>query len=210
LEPLSSGATHKPKLTVKAGGLHFSNEAGDIGFVEDEAAKTLTLTYIQKPYRPLGVYKALCKSAFTLLPDDELLNFNGLKQWLLQPDLTTDQVYASGSHLCYSTFVPAFQPFKQPIVCLLKRSDLIDAPYMSFFIATGNVSYQIFLPFPTKDEHLRGKTVTFDAFPHYFQLQPWLIPAPTQTGRVDLSSPERTQERTGTMSWRYENKIKVA
>ena len=210
LEPVSRGAMHKPRLTVKPGGLHLSHEEGDIGFAEDEATKTLTLTYTQKPYRPLGVYKALCKSAFTLLPDDELINFNELKQWLLQPDLTTDQVYASGSHLCHSTFVPAFQPFKQPIVCLLKRNNLIDAPYMSFFVATGNVSYQIFLPCPAKDEHLTGKPVAFDAFPHFFQLQPWLIPSPTQAGQVDLSSPERTQERTGTMSWRYENKIKVA
>jgi hypothetical protein len=145
-----------------------------------------------------------------LLPEDELTNFKDLQQWLLQPDLTTGQVYKSGSHICYSTFVPAFQPFKQPIVCLLKRNDLIDAPYMSFFIATGNVSYQIFLPCPAKDEHLRGKTITTDAFPHFFQLQPWLILAPTQTRQIDLSSPDRTQERTGTMSWRYENKTKVA
>jgi hypothetical protein len=209
LEPVTSGTTRKPKMTVKDGRINFSHDAGDIGLVEDEAAKTLTLTYVQKPYRPLGVYKALCKSAFTLLPDDELCNFQELKQWLLRGDLTTDRVYAMGSHICYSTFVPAFQPFKQPIVCLLKRNELIDAPYMSFFVATGNVSYQIFLPCPAKDEHLRGKTVTFDAFPHYFQLQPWLIPAPTQAGQADLSSPERTQERTGKMTWRYENKVKV-
>jgi hypothetical protein len=210
LEPVSRGATQKPKMTVKGGTVHFSHEVGDIGLVDDEKAKTLTLTYIQKPYRPLGVYKALCKSAFTLLPDDELANFKELRQWLLQSDLTTDQVYVSGSHVSYSTFVPAFQPFKQPIVCLLKRNDLIAAPYMSFFIATGNVSYQIFLPCPAKDGHLRGKTISTDAFPHFFQLQPWLIPAPTQTAQADLSSPDRTQERTGTMSWRYENKTKVA
>jgi hypothetical protein len=210
LEPVTSGATHKPKMIVKGGGVHFSHEAGDIGLVEDENAKTLTLTYVQKPYRPLGAYKALCKSAFTLLPDDELVNFKELQQWLLQPDLTTYQVYSSGSHICYSIFVPAFQPFKQPIVCMLKRRDLIDAPYISFFIATGNVSYQIFLPCPAKDEHLRGKTITTEPFPRFFQLQPWLIPAPTQTGQVDLSSPDRTQERTGKMSWRYESKTKIA
>jgi hypothetical protein len=53
---------------------------------------------------------------------------------------------------------------------------------------------------------------TFDAgakVPHY-QLQPWLIPAATRTGQIDLGSPDPTEKRTGTMSWRYENKIKVA
>jgi hypothetical protein len=78
---------------------------------------------------------------------------------------------------------------------------------MSFFVATGNSSYQIFLPCPSKDAHLMGKSITMPPFPHFFQLQPWLIPAPTQGGHVDLSSPDRTSEKTGTMSWRYENKV---
>jgi hypothetical protein len=124
LELVSNDTTHKPNLTFKGGGLHLSHGAGDIGIDLDEKAKTLALTYVQKPYRPLGVYKALCKSAFTLLPKDELEHFKELQQWLLQSDLTTDQVYGSGSHICYTTFVPAFQPFKQPIVCLLKRNEL--------------------------------------------------------------------------------------
>jgi hypothetical protein len=198
LELVSSGAVHQPKLKLKGGTIHLSHEAGDIGVSLDENAKTLTLTYVQKPYRPLGVYKALCKSAFTLLPNEELVNFKELKQWLLQADVTTDKVYASGSYSCLSTFVPAFQPFKQPIVCLLKRNDLIEAPYMSFFIATGNVSYQIFLPCPAKDGHLQGKTITTTYFPHYFQLLPWLIPAPTQSGpsiSARLTGPKSTLDQ---------------
>jgi hypothetical protein len=197
-------------LEFKDGALHMPHDAGDIGFVEDEANKTLTLTYVEQPYRPLGVYKALCKSAFALLQKEELIHFTELRQWLLRSDLTTDQVYARGSHVCHTTFVPALQPFKQPIVCLLKRNDQIDAPYMSFFIASGNVSYQISLPCPSKDAHLRGKAITTPAFPHFYQLQPWLIPAETRTGQIDLGSPDRTEKRTGTMSWHYENKIKVA
>jgi len=145
-----------------------------------------------------------------LLPNKELIHFTELRQWLLRVDLTTDQVYGRGSYICHTTFVPAFRAFKQPIVCLLKRNDQIDAPYMSFFIASGNVSYQIFLPCPSKDAYLLGKTITTPAFPHFFQLQPWLIPAATQMGQIDLGAPDRTEKRTGTMSWRYENKIRVA
>ena len=199
----------RPTMEFKDGGLHVSHDAGDIGFVEDEATKTLTLTYVYQPYRPLGVYKALCKSAFTLLPSEELVYFTELRQWLLRSDLTTDQVYARGSHICHATFVPAFQPFKQPLVCLLKRRDQVDAPYMCFFIASGNVSYQIFLPCPSKDAHLRGRIITTPGFPHIFQLKPLLSPAPTQIETIDLGSPDRTEKRTGTMSWRYENKIKI-
>jgi hypothetical protein len=198
------------RMQFKGGELHFSHNAGDVGFVEDEVNKLLRFTYVEQPYRPLAAYKALCKSAFTLLPEDELIHFDHLRQWLLQADLTTGQVFVPGGHVCYSTFVPAFQPFKQPIICLLKRKAQIDAPYMSFFIASGNSSYQIFLPCPAKDDHLRGKTITTVAFPHFFQLQPWLIPAPSQERLLELSAPERTSAKSGSMSWRYEYKIKVS
>jgi hypothetical protein len=198
------------RMQFKGSELHFSHNAGDIGFVEDEVNKLLTLTYVEQPYRPLAVYKAFCKSAFALLPEDELIHFEHLRQWLLQADLTTDQVYAWGAHICYSTFVPAFQPFKQPIACLLKRNEHIDAPYMSFFIASGNSSYQIFLPCPAKDDHLSGKTITTMAFPHIFQLQPWLTPGPPQERQLELSAPERTSAKSGSISWHYEDKIKVS
>jgi len=144
---VSRGGSRKPTMEHKDGNLNFSHDAGDeIGLVEDPVNKTLTVTYVEQRYRPLAVYKALCKSAFALLPADELVNFEELRQWLLQDDLTTDMVYGRGSCILHKTFVPAFRPFKQPVVCLLKRNDQIDAPYMSFFIAYGNVSYQIFLP----------------------------------------------------------------
>jgi len=214
------GKNGVPKLVAANGGsarmqlkgreLHFSHNAGDAGFVEDKANKLLTFNYVEQHYRPLAVYKALCKSAFSLLPEDELIHFEHLKQWLLQADLTTDQVYARGGHVCYSTFVPAFQPFKQPIIGLMRRTEQIDAPYMSFFIASGHSSYQIFLPCPAKDEYLCGKTVTTKAFPHSFKLQPWLSPAPILERQIELSSPERTAAKSGSMSWRYENKIKVS
>jgi hypothetical protein len=206
----SGKAEREARIKFKGGTLEISHDAGHSAVVEDELAKTLTFTYVEQSYRPLGAYKALCKSAFTLLPPDELVNFEELKQWLLQSDLTTDQVYARGSHVCYKTFVLAFRPFRQPIVALLKRNDRIDAGYMSFFIAFGNVSYQIFLPCPAKDDHLRVKTISTPAYPHFYELQPWLIPGPTKRWLIDLSSPECTQKRTGTMRWRYENKIKVA
>jgi hypothetical protein len=103
-----------------------------------------------------------------------------------------------------------FRPFPQPIVVLFKRNVPIDAAYMSFFIAFGNVSYQIFMPCPTKDEYLRGKTINMPPFPHFYQLQPWLILTPTIGGQIDLSSAKRTKKRTVSMSWRYGQKVKVA
>jgi hypothetical protein len=41
-------------------------------FLVDEANHMITFSYVEQPYRPLGAYKALCKSGFALLPPEEL------------------------------------------------------------------------------------------------------------------------------------------
>jgi hypothetical protein len=199
----------KSRMEFKDGTLHMSHPSGDSSFHVDELAKTFTFSYVVQPYRPLGAYKALCKSAFTLLPPDQLVHFNELKRWLLQDDVTTGQVYGNGCHVCCRSFVPAFKAFHQPLVILLQRKKQIDAPYMSMFIAFGNITYQIFLPCPVKDEHLRGKTISLVTYPHLYQLQPWRSPGPISYEQIDLSGSERTKRAIGSLSWRYESRVKV-
>jgi hypothetical protein len=203
-----SGEARQAKIKLNDRTLELSHDAGHSQVVVDELARTVTFKYVERPYRPLGAYKVLCKSAFALLPHDELIHFEELRQWLIQEDLISDQVYADGCHICYTTFVPAFRPFPRTIVALHKRKLQTDAFYMSFFIAFGNVSYQIFPPCPAKD-YLRGKAVNMPPFPHIYQLQPWLISVPIKSGSIELTSSDRTKKRTRTISWKYEQKIKV-
>lgn len=203
------GTSRQARMEVRDGTLAASHEAGDGSFVVDDVAKTITFSYVQDSYRPLGAYKALCKSAFTLFPQSELGHFSELKDWLLEKDVETRRVYSNGSHICFRTFVSGFRPFPQPIVALLRRKALIDAPYMSMFIAFGNISYQIFVPCPAMDGHLSGKTVSFAPYPHLFQLQPWRVPGPIQSHQIDLSASERTTSRSGTMRWVYERMVRV-
>jgi hypothetical protein len=81
---------------------------------DDEAVKfdrklgLLSFTYLQPPYRPLGAYKALCKSAMSIVPDVEIENFGELMEWLREPDFLTKRVYSSGLQICLASFVPAF------------------------------------------------------------------------------------------------------
>ncbi len=123
--------------------------------------------------------------------------------------MTTDQVYGNGCHVCCRSFVPAFRAFPQPLVILFQRKGQIDAPYMSMFVAFGNISYQIFLPCPAKDEHLRGKNISLMTYPHIYQLQPWRATGPISYEQIDLSASERTKSASGTLNWRYENRVKV-
>ncbi len=199
----------KSRVEFNNGTLHMSHIAGDDSFAVDDLKKTITFSYVVQSHRPLGAFKALCKSAFSLIPDEELVYFNELKKWLLEEDLTTGLVYKSQSHFCYRSFVPAYKPFPQPIVALLRRGKQIDAPYMTMFIAFGNISYQIFLPCPARDEHLRKKNISIPLFPHLYQLKPWMVKAPVSCTSLDLNDCERTNSETRTVRWSYEKREKV-
>ncbi len=174
----------------------------------DEEKQTLTVFFVNKSYRPLAAYKALCKSAYALLPEDELPHFEELRLWLCEDDLQTGMVYSDGAHYCYQTVVFTPKPFPKPIVALLRRKEQIDAPYMTFFIATGNFSYEIFLPCPAKDNHMSGKQVSFHIYPHLYQLQPWLAQGKISEVQLDLSATERTIPEKQSFTWSFEERVK--
>lgn len=154
----------------------------------------VVVTYETQPFRPLGVYKALAKMAFTLLPDEELSNFERLRIWLLEKDVGTKKVYSDKGHWCFQTFVPGPSPFPKPIVALLKRKEAVTAPYMMFFIAFGNWTYQIFVPCPKLDAGLADKTINVAIYPHLYMLQPWLAKGPIQHSQLYLDEQKRSSE----------------
>jgi hypothetical protein len=208
--PTIVSANGKARMEFKDGKMHIGHRAGDDSFVVDEANHTITFSYMDQPYRALGAYKALCKSGFALLPPDELAHFPELREWLLHEDVVTRQVYSSGHHLCLQSFVPAFRPFPQAVVALLRRKETIAAPYMTLFIAFGNISYQIFLPCPRKDCHLTGREIQLVRYPHLYQLQPWRAQADIIYGHRDLSSPDRIAAQPRKMGWHFDRREKVS
>jgi hypothetical protein len=208
--PTIVSASGKARIEFKNGQMHIAHSAHDESFVVDEENRTITFAYVEQPYRPLGAYKALCKSGFALLPAEELANFSELKEWLLHEDVATRKVYSDGNHVYLQSFVPAFRPFPQAIVALLRRKETITAPYMTLFIAFGNVSYQIFLPCPANDGHLVGQKIQVVRYPHLYQLQPWRAQAEIIYGHRDLSSSARTIVQTRKMGWHFDRQEKVA
>ena len=154
----------------------------------------MVVTYNTQPYRKLGAYKALAKMAFTLLPNEELVNFERLRTWLLETDVGTHKVYSEAGHWCFQTFVPGASPFAKPIIALLKRKEAVDAPYMVFFLAFGNWTYQIFVPCPELDTRLADKTIEVVVYPHLYMLQPWLAKGPVQHAQLYLDEQERKSE----------------
>jgi hypothetical protein len=163
-------------------------------FTLDTANSQLVTTYDTQPFRPLGAYKALAKIAYTLLPDEELANFEELRIWLNEKDVSTHKVYADKGHWCFHTFVPGPSPFPKPIVSMMRRKHSIEAPYLMFFLAFGNWTYQIFVPCPKMDSALAGQTLQIIQYPHHYMLQPWLAKGRVQQTQMFMDAKERKSE----------------
>lgn len=184
----------KSSFAREATGVVIKQYADEGIFTVNRENSQVVITYDTQPYRPLGVYKSLAKMAFGLLPEIELVNFEELRQWLLEDDVTTRKVYAEQSHLCLHTFVPGPQPFPRPIIALLRRKVENSVPYLMFFLAFGNWTYQIFPPCPSKDSSLTNESFNAVFYPHYYMLQPWLLPAQIRHMPLLLDAVERKSE----------------
>lgn len=163
-------------------------------FTLDRENSQMVITYDTQPFRPLGVYKALAKIAYGLLPEEDLPNFEELRLWLIEKDVATRKVYADKGHWCFHTFVPGPSPFPRPIIALLRRKADVAAPYLMFFLAFGNWTYQIFVPCPKMDAQLADKPFNVVVYPHLHMLQPWLLPGLIQAKQLFLDEPERKSE----------------
>jgi hypothetical protein len=176
------------------GGVIIKQYADEGVFALDRLNSQLVATFETQPFRPLGVYKALAKVAFTLLPAEDLPDFEELRLWLLEEDVTTRKVYGEKGHWCFQTFVPGPSPFPRPIVSLMKRKEGVDAPYLMFFLAFGNWTYQIFPPCPRKDSFLADQKINIVPYPHLYTLQPWLAKGRIQATQLYLDEAERRSE----------------
>jgi hypothetical protein len=197
------------RLHFHDSGIHVSTDANSSSFVVDNTSKTIAYTFSEQPYRPLGAYKALCKAAYSIIHESELQYLLAINEWLLEEDVSTKHIYGNGGHLLLQTFVPGFKPFPNLVVALLRRKTNEATPYLMFFVAYGNVTYQIFPPCPQKDSHMTGQTIQLARYPHLFQLQPWPANGQILYSVRDLSSPERTTARSNTINWKFESVVKL-
>lgn len=176
------------------GHVHIHQYLGEPFIEINDAAQQIAINYRSDSYRPLAVYKCLAKIAYSLLPDNELENFQELRHWLSAPDVEENMVYAKGSYVCSRSILAARSAFKEPRVLLLRRKTEAESPYCIFLLCFANTSMQISVPCPRMDKRLIGKQVSVRFFPHIYMLKPWLIQGAIATWGEELGSSDRKSE----------------
>jgi hypothetical protein len=175
--------------------LHLKHHTDDTTVIHDDEGKKITFRVSAERYRPLGAYKALCKSAMAILPDSEIIHFNRLLDWLESEDLNFGTIDSNGAQYVFRSIVSGFKPFPETSIFLLRRkSEIIDTPYMTFLIAFGNVSYQLFLPCPAKDEFGINNQPQLVAYPLFYVLPPGRVTGSVTCDLLDLSSPSLSEK----------------
>jgi hypothetical protein len=131
-------------------------------FEIDEAAKSVVFTLRRDPYTPVAVHKALVKIGLTLLPEQEVPNFQHAIQWVCSDDR---RPFMRGVPI-----LRAFQPGPMPNDLLVasvfrRKAEVENVLYAFLVLAFGNEMYQVFLPSPERDSRMPSGTVSFTGFP---------------------------------------------
>jgi hypothetical protein len=104
--------------------------------------------------------------ALSVMPDEEMKYFERTVSWIGIENPENDTIQTK-SLVCLHSFTPGGHPFPWITAILLKRKeDSAMLPYMSFFVAFSNYTYQIFIPFSPKDDHIIGKRLDLKCFPN--------------------------------------------
>lgn len=124
--------------------------------------KSIIMKIYRQPYRRRSAFKCLVRMALGLMPKDELKHFVNTIHWIRE--VVPEEDCIQGKFFCFCSVSPA--SLNGIDILLLKRkSAYADLPYMTFYLAFRNFTFQIFLPLCSMDRHLVGKTINVPRIP---------------------------------------------
>ena len=156
-------ATGRHRIDSHPMGLEISVDEAEGFFENDPTSKTLTFHLRRPPYRPAMVVKAMVKMALSVMPEEEMCNFQQALA-LIQPDNSSTALAAPTPF--FHTFVRG-APARDRIIfaIMTRRRDDFIAPYAYVLLRYGNDMLQMAVPSPEKDGVLKGKNITLDPYP---------------------------------------------
>ncbi len=174
------------------------------GFYEDdEAERTLKVHLRRAPYRPAGVVQAMVKMALTIMPEEELRNFQQALDWI-KPGNTLTSLAAPTPFL--HTFLSG--PVANNIITvalLTRRCDELIAPYAYFLLTYGHEMLQIVIPSQEKDSNQYGKKMNVRRIPS-FRDEGGVAPGGFSCRQLAFSSSEVVKDDYFTLHLQYGEK----
>lgn len=175
----------------------------------DEENKKLIVNS-KTSYFPRDVFKILTKMALAVLPISEFEFFKDTASWILGEKPDIDSKIHENQLIAYCSFTAGPKPYGDHVsYALFKRKKSIDnIPYITFFIAFSNITFQIPVLFSTQDIFLGRQSIDL---PIFSGLYPEGTPfGKTQFYPKDFSSQERQPiARSITLSYQNGEKTRL-
>ena len=177
------GAEPGWRIQYDSTSLHITAYENDPSFVVDEKRKQIRFELQRDAYTPVAVLKAFVRIGVTLVPAEELPNFSEALAWICEPDHSKSPV----AKIPVSwTFLPGPMRNDLIVAILLRRRDSVaELPYAFLVLAYGNDVFQVCLPCPKRDNHLKGRMLWFPLFPSPMRPDPHLYGEPN-VEKLDL------------------------
>lgn len=170
--------------------INIGEDQSDLPFIASEDHRTIEFKLKSDPHVPIAVLKAFVKMGLSVLPQDELPNFEAARAWVHNPHHQEDVPILAPVLV---TFMPErLDGIKIGVLC--RRPDAPDrVPYAFLILAYGHEAFQVILPSPEQDQCLAGtEAITLQPFP-----TSGASGAPGRVFEVDLTDTEVVRDARG-------------
>jgi hypothetical protein len=175
--------------------LNITSYEDNPAFRVDQVKKEVTFTLQRDAYTPIAALKALVKMGLTILPANEMVNFQQAVSWIKEKDHSKGPIPAEP---VIHTFVAGPLPNNFVVLIAFRRKhDHLKVPYATFILCYANEMIQVFLPSPERDQLVTGE-ITVSRFPSPSELEHL---SKTMSFHLDGSSVIKGEEVTATMSF---------
>ena len=181
--------------------LNITSYENNPAFRVDQVRKEVTFLLHRDAYTPVAVLKALVKMALSILPENEMINFQQAISWIKERDHSKVPI---PTEPVIHTFVAG--PLPNNVVALIafrRKHDHLKVPYATFIVCYANEMLQVFLPSPERDQLVTGE-ITVCRFPNPSELKQQ---SETSMFRLDGSSVIKGEEVPETMSFETVERI---
>jgi hypothetical protein len=146
-------------------GLRLSVDETEAFYEDDPANKMLKFNLRRAPYRPIMIVQAMVKMALSIMPMEEMPNFQQALSWIRPGNTLTTMVAPTPF---FYTFISG--PMASDVITvavLTRRQDDLISPYAFLLLVFGHEMLQMVIPSIEKDKHHYGKTMEFRRFPRF-------------------------------------------
>lgn len=139
----------------------------------------------------------------SLIPEEEVPNFREAFRWVRFADS-----FDFSPKLVSLSFIHGWCPLRCiSVIVLRRRYDKRKIPFMMFVISFANLSMQIALPCPAKDQHIYGGSVMFPPFPTAYEFRKSGVQV--GHGTLNLSGTDKVSDDRAEFGFSFDEVVEV-